>query len=419
MAGMSTAEPLDSAQMREVEARMKRRRPLYGLGMTAYAVTLLVWSGFPAGRIALGAAVAALVIAFNVGQMIVRHDERRATFHAHLALTLMKAWICALTGGLTSPFVPGMFTTGFMTILTYGKSRETSVQVGTMLVLTIGLALIPEQYIVHVAYPWNVAITAGTMVFTLGVCRDGILMVMQAKTEAAKSACHMREDVLEQVRGRARSVEQVGAKVAHELKNPLAAIKGLVQLLARGATEARAAERLAVIEGEVTRMEGILKEYLSFSRPLEDLQAEPVELGPLARDVAAVLEARAETSGVVLSARGNAAVVGDRRRLKEALLNLVSNAIEATPPAGKVGIVVEARESGAEVRIEDTGRGLDSAELERVGTPFYTTREGGTGLGVVLARSVVVQHGGELSYQSIVGRGTTVRLSLPARPSAA
>jgi len=88
-------------------------------------------------------------------------------------------------------------------------------------------------------------------------------------------------------------------------------------------------------------------------------------------------------------------------------------------PAGKVGIVVEARESGAEVRIEDTGRGLDSAELERVGTPFYTTREGGTGLGVVLARSVVVQHGGELSYQSIVGRGTTVRLSLPARPSAA
>ncbi len=419
METMATAEPLDSVHMREVEARMKRRRPLYGLGMTTYAVVLLVWSGFPLGRIALGAAVSALVIAFNVGQMLVRHDERRATFHAHLALTLMKAAICGLTGGLSSPFVPGMFTTGFMTILTYGKSRETTVQVTTMFVVTIALAFLPERFVVLVAYPWNVAITAGTMVFTLGVCRDGILMVMQAKAEAAASACQMREDVLEQVRGRARSVEQVSAKVAHELKNPLAAIKGLVQLLARGATEPRAAERLAVIEGEVTRMEGILQEYLSFTRPLEDLRSEPVELGPLARDVAAVLEARAETSGVSLSARGNAAVVGDRRRLKEALLNLVSNAIEATPPAGKVGIVVEARESGAEVRIEDTGRGLDSSELERVGTPFYTTREGGTGLGVVLARSVVVQHGGELSYQSIVGRGTTVRLCLPARPSAA
>jgi two-component system sensor histidine kinase HydH len=165
-------------------------------------------------------------------------------------------------------------------------------------------------------------------------------------------------------------------------------------------------------------LEGILTEYLSFSRPLVELRSEPVALGPLVRDVAAVLEARAETGGITLSARGEAAVVGDPRRLKEALLNLVSNAIEATPRAGSVGIVVEAQGAGAEVRIEDTGRGLAAAELERVGTPFYTTRAEGTGLGVVLARTVIVQHGGEMNYQSIVGRGTTVRVTLPARPLA-
>lgn len=106
-------------------------------------------------------------------------------------------------------------------------------------------------------------------------------------------------------------------------------------------------------------------------------------------------------------------VEADPRRLTEALLNLVANAIEATPPGGEV--VVEVRPAGdqAEIVVRDTGRGMPADTLKRIGTPFFTTRDDGTGLGVVLARSVIAQHGGSLRYESEPGRGTRVKVTLP------
>src|SRR5262249_51083956 len=133
-----------------------------------------------------------------------------------------------------------------------------------------------------------------------------------------------------------RRLQSVGAKVAHELKNPLASIKGLCQLVARTPESERTQERLTVVASEIARMETILGEDLAFSRPLEDIVPEPVELGRLGRDVLDVLDGRAQGAGVELTMEGAAPQVsGDPRRLKEALINLVSNAIEATPPGGK------------------------------------------------------------------------------------
>ena len=100
-------------------------------------------------------------------------------------------------------------------------------------------------------------------------------------------------------------------------------------------------------------------------------------------------------------------------QIKQALLNLVANAIEATPPGGAV--VVEVRQAGEEVEIavRDTGRGMGTETLARVGTPFFTTRPHGSGLGVVLARSVLTDHGGSLRYESAPGKGTTAVARLP------
>jgi two-component system sensor histidine kinase HydH len=110
---------------------------------------------------------------------------------------------------------------------------------------------------------------------------------------------------------------------------------------------------------------------------------------------------------------------GDPRRLKEALINLVANAIEATPNGGTVQLRV--RSSGGAVTLEviDTGRGIAAEDLERLGTSFFTTRPNGTGLGVVLAQGVIAQHGGSLAYRSSLGRGTTATITLPveARPA--
>lgn len=164
-------------------------------------------------------------------------------------------------------------------------------------------------------------------------------------------------------------------------------------------------------------METILGEYLSFSRPLEDLKPESVDLTAIAKDVIDVLAGRADQAGVGLALAGNEArAQGDPRRLKEALINLVSNAIEATPDGGAVALRVARTPATVTLEVADTGRGISTEDLDRLGTSFFTTRPGGTGLGVVLAQSVITQHGGTLHYASHLGRGTTATITLPVAP---
>ncbi len=246
----------------------------------------------------------------------------------------------------------------------------------------------------------------------------GGLAVAWAFTDATIS---LREGLRVLARGEdeapppAEGLDELGVEVAHELKNPLAGVKALVQLGLRNPAEAAAHARLVVIEHEVARMQEILRRYLSSARRREEARLPRVALGAIVADALLALSAVAGEARVRLSARGDASVDGDPRRLKEALLNLVANAIEATPPGGEV--VVEVRRTGdaAEIAVRDTGRGMSSQTLARLGTPFFTTREDGTGLGVVLARSVIADHGGSLRYESEPGRGTTVRALLPGR----
>ncbi len=210
-----------------------------------------------------------------------------------------------------------------------------------------------------------------------------------------------------------RELEQLGMTVAHELKNPLTAVKAFAQLGLRNPAEAASHERLGVIEREVTRMQEILRTCLSSTRRIDLVRRTRVALGPLVSETLLVLSAWANGAGVQLLSRGDATVDADPSRLKEALLNLVANAIEATPPGGEVVVQVQARGGAAEIVIRDTGRGMPAEILQRMGTPFFTTREEGSGLGVALAHAVIASHGGALRYESEPGMGTTVRATLP------
>jgi signal transduction histidine kinase len=210
-----------------------------------------------------------------------------------------------------------------------------------------------------------------------------------------------------------------GAALAHELKNPLSGMKALAQLGLRNPEEHASHARLALIERELGRMREILERYLASRRAAEQVKPARVELGALVADTLQVLSARAADARVRLVARGDATIEADPRRLRDALLNLVVNAIEATPAGGEVAVDVRPRAGQAEIVVRDTGRGMAPETLSRVGTPFFTTREDGTGLGVVLARSVIAGHGGSLRFESVPGKGTTVRATLPLRARAA
>ena len=221
------------------------------------------------------------------------------------------------------------------------------------------------------------------------------------------------------VLARAEGGDRVGMKVVHELKNSLAAVKALVQLGARNQAESASHERLAIIDRELTRMQETLQRYLSSGRPLEELRPTRIDLGRLVSDTVALLSARASDARVKLLARGDAIVEADQRRLEEALVNLVTNAIEATAPGGEVVVDVHAGARGAEIAVRDTGRGMPAEILRRLGTPYFTTREDGTGLGGVHARAVIALHGGSLRYESEPGKGTTALATLPGRAEAA
>jgi len=241
----------------------------------------------------------------------------------------------------------------------------------------------------------------------------------RAASKAGYSMACLREERLSDAEAQLRRLQSVGAKVAHELKNPLASIKGLCQLVARTPDSERTQERLAVVSSEISRMETILNEYLSFSRPLEDLRPEALDVTAIARDVLDFLAGRADQSGVTMTLDGGVTTVhGDSRRLKEALINLVSNALEATPSGGTVALRIRNGGGAAVIEVRDTGRGIAPEDLERIGTSFFTTRPNGTGLGVVLAQGVITQHGGTLTYASTLGQGTTATITLPVKPAA-
>jgi signal transduction histidine kinase len=395
-------------------------RPMRTMPSMAVVSPLLFVAGFPRARIAV---VLAIQVALFVDGLVLASRsrrvgiEQRSLFVSHLVLVTGQAVLVALTGGLASPLWPGILGATLGTFYVFGRERESTIAGVYTVVLVVALALLPAELCGPIiARPFHVALAAWSILFTLFILRSSSVALSDAYQRIGETLARTREDVLDGATARAQGLECIGSKVAHELKNPLSAVKGLVQLLARGAVDERSRERLEVVAGEVARMETILRDYLTFARPLSDLRKEPVEIGAVADDVLAVLEARAEAAGVAMTRTGGPAVVdGDPRRLKEALLNLIANALEATGRQGSVEVAVTGGAGGATVRVRDTGKGIKPEDLARLGTPFFTTREGGTGLGVVLARAVIRQHGGDLGFESEVGRGTVATVRLPTQ----
>jgi signal transduction histidine kinase len=389
------------------------------LGAVAAAIVALLWaSDAPRLRAGTGGAliagyIATLVLLTRPSPMGRRWAAIRPMIEdGHVFLLIGAA---AATGGLHSPFLPAFLVAPPARILSSGWSQRTRAHVLVVCCAAIALAFLPPAWFgPPLPAPTYAAVAALTLITAAALTSSYIAFLSRTVEESVWDAMRAREEIAAQALARTRELEQMGARLSHELKNPLAAIKALAQLSSRAATDPDSRERLETVESEAERMRDILEEYLSFSRPLEKLRTVPVSLGALADDVLAVLAGRGETAGVALSRTGDAVAVADPRRLKEALLNLVANALEATPAGGRVGVEVSAAGGVARIAVRDSGTGMAPEVLDRLGTPYFTTREEGTGLGVLLARAIFTQHGGDLRYESAPGAGTTAVATLPA-----
>jgi len=235
------------------------------------------------------------------------------------------------------------------------------------------------------------------------------VLIVRAATSAA---------TLERRLSRAENLAAMGrltATLAHEIKNPLAIIRGSAERLRMLDPEA---QRMAtfVIE-EADRLSKTVARYLQFARVGE----EPRQGGDAATALQAtldLLEGELGARGVMLERAGGltAAPVGlDNESLKQVYLNLILNALEAMPAGGRLRIGEAERHGRIEVSIADEGAGIPPDVLRRVGSPFYTTKAQGSGLGLFLARRLVRASGGDLHIQSLEGRGTTCTVRLPRR----
>lgn len=215
-------------------------------------------------------------------------------------------------------------------------------------------------------------------------------------------------------------VGEMAAGLVHEIKNPLAGIKAAVQILGR---EASLSEEdrgvLSRVGREVVGLECLLRSFLEFARPAKPQLAE-VDVNAMAESTAAFyLRSHAQKAGhplrIVRSFAPVPPALTDPMQLKQILLNLLLNAVEAMPEGGTVEVRTAHDAFAGTVRVEivDGGRGIRPEHAARVFEPFFTTKPGGTGLGLAVSKRLAEQHGGSLGFAANPGGGTTFRIVLP------
>lgn len=214
---------------------------------------------------------------------------------------------------------------------------------------------------------------------------------------------------------------QVAAGVAHELRNPLTAIKGLIQVnLRKASADVIPSEDLTVIEHEIRRMERTLHTFLDFARPPQPHRRRLIPAELVAR-VFAVVKGRARKQNVELrlvQPEIPVAVEGDHDHLQQLLLNLVLNALDGMVDGGTAEIEIRPpRDGSVEIYVRDTGPGIAPHILPKVFETFVSSKETGMGLGLPVSKRIAEEHGGSLSAYNLPGRGACFLLRLPALSS--
>jgi signal transduction histidine kinase len=213
------------------------------------------------------------------------------------------------------------------------------------------------------------------------------------------------------------------AAIAHEIRNPLTSLKARLYMLEKHLQSVPAARRdTDIISAEISRLDRIVRDALSFARPA-DPKLETLAADLLLHEVQGAMSPDLESRTVKLEVAADSGLRlrGDSGNLKQVLINLVRNAADATIGAGTVTLRARAaraslggRETDAVVlEVSDTGKGIPPEVEKRLFDPFFSTKEGGTGLGLPIAARIVEKHGGMLQYQTRLGHGTTFGVVLP------
>jgi PAS domain S-box-containing protein len=221
-----------------------------------------------------------------------------------------------------------------------------------------------------------------------------------------------------QVSERLAALGRITAGVAHEVKNPLNSMRLWLENLKESLPQdqdANSHQAVQVLDKEIDRLDAVVKRFLDFTRPME-VRLEQTQLSQLLKEVLDVARPQLQKANVevVQSLPSDVPeVFVDRDLLKQAVLNLVLNAVDAMPGGGQIRLELTRRAEMAEISVTDTGRGIPLENRQKIFQLFFTTRPGGSGIGLASTFRIVQLHNGSIDFTSEVGRGTTFRIELP------
>jgi hypothetical protein len=223
------------------------------------------------------------------------------------------------------------------------------------------------------------------------------------------------------VAARLGAISRITSGVAHEIKNPLNAIVLRLDLLraqlGAGVSEEQLAAEIDILSKEAMRLDRVVKTFLDFSRPVE-VRFEDVDLAALTAEVVELVMPQARAASIAIEfapSDGQARIRGDADLLKQAVLNLVTNAIEAMKAGGAIELRVKRAESGhVALEVADNGPGIPEELKDKVFQLYFTTKTRGSGIGLAMTFRAVQLHNGTIAFTSQAGCGVTFRLEFPA-----
>jgi PAS domain S-box-containing protein len=254
-------------------------------------------------------------------------------------------------------------------------------------------------------------VSVSVQVIEEGKTRMGVLVTFRDLESRERISTQL------QVSERMAQLGRITAGVAHEVKNPLNSMRLWLENLKMSLPDGNELSHQAVrvLDNEIDRLDTVVKRFLDFTRP-PDLHQEETNLKDLLEEALAVQRPQMDRVNVKVEIRFSAdvpPVLVDRQLLKQALVNLLLNAVEAMPGGGHLTVSLERRAEMASIEIADTGSGIAPEHRQRIFQLFFTTRPGGSGIGLASTFRAVQLHNGSIDFKSEVGRGTTFRIELP------
>ena len=280
-------------------------------------------------------------------------------------------------------------------------------------IYTISIDRIPWE--IHVSIPKSYHTKLQTMIIQFCILMvilfHSFFFVVNYFIQQKKAEKEKKQNDLQKL----ELIGTLAASLAHEIRNPLTGIKGLIQLLGETHTDEKDQKYFSVIGQEINRINEIVSEFLILGKP-SAVKTDLIDLRDIITELIPLIDYEAKRNQHHLSIilpDDPIYIKGSKDQMKQVVLNITKNAIEAMKEKGIITIMLEVVENKAQLSISDTGQGISPKQMKRIFNPFYTSKETGTGLGLVICKRIIESNDGHIEIKSKLNKGTIVIIQLP------